>query len=74
VIELSLEDRAVLEQRSRAYTGPHHVVTRAKIVQLAARGVGELKEGLDGLRDRPRSGRPRAFSPVAVVAVVRRCR
>ena len=38
VIELSPEDRAVLEQRSRAYTGPYHVVTRAKIVLLAAAG------------------------------------
>jgi Winged helix-turn helix len=84
VIELSAEDRAVLEQRSRAYTGPHHVVTRAKIVLLAAAGcentvIAErldvpvqlvskwrkrfFEEGLEGLRDRPRSGRPRAFSP-----------
>ena len=38
VIELSPEDRVVLEQRSRAYTGPYHVVIRAKIVLLAAAG------------------------------------
>ena len=38
VIELSPEDRAVLEQRVRTYTAPHHVVIRAKIVLLAAAG------------------------------------
>jgi hypothetical protein len=84
VIELSPEDRAVLEQRCRAYTAPHHVVTRAKIVLLAAAGCENtviadrldvpvqlvskwrkrfFAEGLEGLRDRPRTGRPRAFSP-----------
>jgi hypothetical protein len=84
VIELSSEDRAVLEQRSRAYTAAHHVVMRARIVLLAAAGWENtviadrldvpvqlvskwrkrfFEEGLDGLSDRPRSGRPRAFSP-----------
>jgi winged helix-turn helix protein len=84
VIELSAQDRAVLEQRSRAYTAPHHVVIRAKIVLLAAdgwenTGIADrldtavqlvskwrkrfFEEGLDGLNDRPRSGRPRSFSP-----------
>jgi hypothetical protein len=84
VIELSGEDRAVLEQRARAYTGPYHVVLRAKIVLLAAEGwentaIAErldapvplvskwrkrfYQEGLDGLKDRPRTGRPRTFSP-----------
>lgn len=84
VIELSVQDRAALEQRARAYTAPHHVVTRAKIVLLAADGwentaiadrldapvqlVSKWRKrfyeaGLDGLNDRPRSGRPRAFSP-----------
>jgi hypothetical protein len=38
VIELAAEDRVVLEQRARAYTGPHHLVIRAKIVLLAADG------------------------------------
>ena len=84
VIELSAQDRAALEQRARAYTAPHHVVTRAKIVLLAADGWENtaiadrldapvqlvskwrkrfFEEGLDGLDDRPRSGRPRAFPP-----------
>jgi Winged helix-turn helix len=84
VIELSPEDRAVLEQRGRTYTAPHHVVIRAKIVLLAAAGWENtviadrldvpvqlvskwrkrfFEEGLDGLKDRPRSGRPRVFSP-----------
>jgi len=39
VIELSVEDRVVLEQRARAYTAPHHQVVRAKIVLLAADGL-----------------------------------
>jgi hypothetical protein len=84
VIELSPEDRAVLEQPGRTYTAPHHVVIRAKIVLLAAAGWENtviadrldvpvqlvskwrkrfFEEGLDGLKDRPRSGRPRVFSP-----------
>jgi len=84
VIELSAQERAALEQRARAYTAPHHVVTRAKIVLLAADGwentaiAGRLdvvvqlvskwrkrfsEEGLPGLEDRPRAGRPRAFPP-----------
>jgi len=84
VIELSAQDRAVLEQRARAYTAPYHQVMRAKIVLLAADGLENtviadrldvavqlvskwrkrfFEEGLPGLEDRPRSGRPRAFSP-----------
>jgi hypothetical protein len=84
VIELSPEDRGALEQRARAYTAPHHLVMRAKIVLLAAQGcentmIAErldvpvqlvlkwrkrfFQEGLDGLKDRPRTGRPRRFSP-----------
>jgi transposase len=38
VIELSRADRAVLEERSRAYTAPFHKVVRARIVLLAADG------------------------------------
>ncbi|MCW2718053.1 IS630 family transposase [Pseudonocardia sp.] len=38
VIELSDADRAVLEQRSRAYTARHADVVRARIVLLAADG------------------------------------
>lgn len=38
VIELSAQDRGVLEQRAQAYTAPHHQVLRAKIVLLAADG------------------------------------
>jgi transposase len=38
VIELSVAERAVLEERSRAYTAPFAVVIRARIVLLAADG------------------------------------
>ena len=84
VLELSDVDRAVLEARTRAYTGPHHQVIRAKIVLLAADGVENVaiadrldvsissvslwrkrffEEGLAGLYERQRSGRPSAFPP-----------
>jgi len=39
VIALLPADRAVLVQRSRAYTAPHHLVVRAKIVLMAADGL-----------------------------------
>jgi len=88
---LTAADRAVLEERARAYTAPFAVVVRAKIVLLAAQGVQNVRiaerldidvdvasrwrkrfieEGLDGLADRKRSGRPRCF-PAAVVAGVK---
>lgn len=90
VIELSSRDRAVLKQRARAYTAPHHQVVRAKIVLLAADGLENtviaerldvgvqlvskwrkrfFEQGVAGLKDRPRTGRPRAFPPVTVVQV-----
>ncbi len=91
VIMLSEADRAVLEERARAYTAPFAEVIRAKIVLLAADGepntviaarldvhVGVLgrwrkrftEGGLDGLADRPRSGRPRSF-PAPVVTEIK---
>ena len=66
------------------YTSPYRDVIRAKIVLLAADGLGNdeigqrldvprqivskwrkrfFQERLDGLCDRPRSGKPRGFSP-----------
>lgn len=39
VIELSTQDRAVLEQRARSYTAAYHEVMRSKIVLLAAEGL-----------------------------------
>jgi transposase len=91
VVVLSDADRAVLEERARAYTAPYAEVVRAKIVLLAADGVentviaGRLgvhvgvvsrwrkrfvQQGLEGLADRERSGRPRSF-PAEVVAEVK---
>jgi hypothetical protein len=84
VIELSVRDRAVLEQRARSYTAAHHQVVRAKIVLMAADGLENTviaarldtrpqvvslwrkrfyREGLVGLKDRQRTGRPRVFPP-----------
>jgi transposase-like protein len=42
-IELTAEERAELERRSRAYTDPYFRVVRAKIVLMAAEGL-ENKE------------------------------
>lgn len=84
LIELSAQDRAVLEQRARSYTAAYYEVVRARIVLLAADGLQNtviaarldvrpqlvslwrkrfFDEGLKGLKDRPRTGRPRVFSP-----------
>lgn len=43
VIELTPEEREVLEHRSRRYTLPYRDVVRAKIILLAAQGL-ENKE------------------------------
>ena len=40
IIELTPEERAVLETRARRYTSPYRDVIRAKIVLLAADGLG----------------------------------
>jgi transposase len=90
VVALSAADRAVLQDRARAYTAPFAVVVRAKIVLLAADGLANTaiaerldvdvdvvsrwrkrfcEEGLAGLRDRKRSGRPRSFPPQVVAEV-----
>ena len=84
VIELSDEDRDVLEALVRRRTAEHRMVLRARIVLAAADGEENVsiaerlevalntvikwrkrffEEGMDGLADRKRSGRPRTFSP-----------
>ena len=84
VIELSDDDRRVLQTIVRKRTAGHRVVLRARIVLAAAEGEENLsiadrlevapntvikwrkrffEEGIDGLADRKRSGRPRTFSP-----------
>ncbi len=83
-IELTEDERAVLEKRARTHTAPYWEVVRAKIVLLASEGLANkeiaarldtsaqvvskwrkrfYEEGLAGLEDRPRSGRPPTFSP-----------
>jgi transposase len=84
VVELSDEERDVLESLARRRTAEHRMVLRARIVLAAADGeenasIAErlevalntvikwrkrfFEEGVDGLADRKRSGRPRTFSP-----------
>jgi transposase len=90
VVVLADADRAVLEERARAYTAPFAVVVRAKIVLLAAQGITNtviaarldvdvdvvskwrkrfVAEGLAGLADRKRPGRPRSFAAEVVTEV-----
>lgn len=89
-VRLSLEDRAILEERASSRTAPHAEVVRAHIVLLAADGVQNVDiarrvgvcvdvaskwrkrfchEGLAGLKDRPRSGRPRRFGSTVVAGI-----
>lgn len=90
VIVLDAEDRAVLEERARAYTAPYARVVRTKIVLLAAGGAQNIdvaarldvdvdvvsrwrkrfcEEGLGGLTDRRRAGRPPTFAPLVLAEV-----
>src|SRR5436305_4614765 len=83
-IELSEDERAVLERMARAEKLPFQDVQRARIVLYAAEGLADTeiaqrldtslglvgrwrrrfaKLRLDGLKDRPRSGRPGRFPP-----------
>jgi transposase len=89
-VRLSVEDRAVLEERASSRTAAHAVVVRARIVLLAAQGVENIEiarrvgvcvdvaskwrkrfcwEGLAGLKDRPRSGRPKLFGSEVVAGI-----
>ncbi len=84
VLELTAEQRSVLEARARQYTLPYRDVVRAKIILMAAAGMGNdeiaarldtrrevvskwrkrfFEQGLAGLEERPRGGRPPVFSP-----------
>jgi len=83
-IELSHDQRAFLEAKSRKYTLSYRDVIRAKIVLLAADGLRNdeiaarldtrreivskwrkrfFEQGLAGLEERPRRGRPSVFPP-----------
>ena len=83
-LELSEEERQILEARARKYTLPYRDVVRAQMVLLAARGLRNdaiarrlntrrevvsmwrkrfFQEGLPGLEERPRRGKPPAFPP-----------
>jgi hypothetical protein len=62
-IELSAEERAVLESVARSYTSPYWRVTRARMVLLAADGLGndEIAARLDCGRDVVSQWRKRFF-------------
>jgi len=83
-IKLSDEQQVVLEAQARRYTLPYRDVVRAKIVLLAAAGLGNdeiaarldtrreivskwrkrfFEEGVAGLEERARAGRPPVFPP-----------
>ncbi len=62
-IELTTEERALLEQQTRRYTLPYRDVMRAKIVLLAAQGYGndEIATRLDSRREIVSKWRKRFF-------------
>jgi transposase len=83
-IDLTGEERSLLERRAAKYTAPYREVVRAKIVLMAAQGLENkqiaqglslpvqivskwrkrfFEEGMAGLEERPRRGRPTVFSP-----------
>ena len=83
-IELTEQQRRVLESRARQYTLPYFQVLRAQMVLLAADGLANdeiaaslgcrrevvsrwrkrfYEDGVQGLEDQPRRGRPPAFPP-----------
>lgn len=83
-IDLTGEERSILERRAAKYTASYREVVRAKIVLMAAQGLENkeiarglslpvqivskwrkrfFEEGLAGLEERPRRGRPAVFSP-----------
>jgi hypothetical protein len=85
-IELSDDERVVLERTARAEKLPFQEVQRARIVLYAADGLHDTEiaarldtspglvgrwrrrfaeHRLEGLKDKPRSGRPRRFPPGA---------
>ena len=83
-VRLTDHDRLLLHAVARTYTLPYRDVIRAKIVLMAADGMGNdeiarrldtsrevvgkwrkryAQEGLQGLRERDRVGRPRTAAP-----------
>ena len=83
-IELSAQQRKLLEAQARRYTLPYRDVIRAKIVLYAAQGLGNdeiaqrldtprqvvskwrkrfFEQGMAGLEELPRQGRPGVFPP-----------
>ena len=62
-IELTSEERILLEQQARRYTLPYRDVMRAKIVLLAAQGYGndEIATRLDSRREIVSKWRKRFF-------------
>ena len=63
VVELSTEQRRELEARARKYTLPYRDVVRAKIVLMAADGLGndEIADRLDTRREIVSKWRKRFF-------------
>src|SRR4029453_17990431 len=87
-LEVSASDREVLVSWTRSPSMRAGLARRARVVLLAAEGVGTgeivrrvgmskpavigwkrryADEGIDGLDDRPKPGRPRLIDPVDIV-------
>jgi len=84
LLNLTVEQRRELKDRSRRYTLSYRDVVRAKIILMAADGLDNdeiaarldthreivskwrkrfFEQGLAGLEERPRGGRPASFPP-----------
>ena len=63
IIELTAEERRVLDERARRYTLPYREVIRAKIVLMAAEGLrnDQIAERLDTRREVVSKWRKRFF-------------
>lgn len=63
LIELSAEERRILEERARRYTLPYREVVRAKIVLMAADGMrnDQIADRLDTRREVVSKWRKRFF-------------
>jgi len=86
VIELSVDERDVLERRAREVTALWREVQRARMILYASEGLQDkeiaarldchpeivsrwrqrfCEQRVEGLQDKPRTGRPRRFPPGA---------
>ena len=65
--DLTAEEHAAVTKLAHSRSAPAQVVQRAQILWRASRGE---TEGLNALKDRPRSGRPPTYPPEQTASVI----